>query len=92
MVNKIYIWQPRYHDDVCLIGKKHVREGMYDICFTKAKHLNGKTYRMSASEIKTFPLDTNGKITCYAVPMPILLAHEFREKTEENTIYGVHSD
>lgn len=65
-VQKIEIWSPRYKDRVILIAKHKV--GTHNqITFTKAKHLPD-TYYLSGETIRNSPLDTNGKIPCYAVP------------------------
>lgn len=71
MIEYIEIWTPRYHDDVCLIAKRKVREGWNYIKFTKDKHLKA-VYRITGANIKKCPLETNGKIPCYAVPMDAL--------------------
>lgn len=63
--NKIVIWQPRYKDKCILIAKYKV--GTHnEITFTKAKHLPD-TYYLSGETIRKYPLETNGKIACYAV-------------------------
>lgn len=65
----IEIWTPRYHDNVVLIATYKVKSGDNFIKFTKAKYLAGKIFKISGADIKSCPLDDNGKITCYAVPM-----------------------
>ena len=65
----IEIWQPRWHDRKVLIAKYKVNEGKNRIKFTKAKRLMGKTFELEGGEIKSYPLETNGKIDCYAVPL-----------------------
>ena len=71
MIDVIEIWRPRYHDDVCLIAKRKVRSGWNYIRFTKDKNLTA-TYRIAGDRIKACPIETNGKIPCYAVPMDAL--------------------
>lgn len=63
--NEIEIWQPRYKDKTVLIAKYKVKEHN-KIIFTKAKHLDGEYY-LSGDTIKSYPLETNGSIACYAV-------------------------
>ena len=65
----IPIWYPRYHDGVVLVGKKHVKNGINKIVFTKAKHLMGKIFELTGEFIRNCPLDSNGKIACYAIPL-----------------------
>lgn len=66
-VNPIEIWQPRWKDRKVLIAKFKV--GMHNaIVFTKSPTLTGKYY-MSGEDIRKYPLDTNGKIPCYAVSL-----------------------
>jgi hypothetical protein len=74
-VNIIQIWQPRYKDRKVLIAKYKVGQ-MNQIEFTKAKHLEGMKFRMSGAEIQKHPVEDNGKIACYAVPMDELKRHE----------------
>lgn len=65
----IEIWQPRYHDNKVLIATYKVKSGQNLIVFTKAKYLQGKIFSCNGSIIKSCPIETNGKISCYAVPM-----------------------
>lgn len=83
-MHHIQIWQPRYKDNVCLIATYNVMAGDNIVYFTKAKHLEGKKYYISGDDIKNCPLDTNGKIECYAVPMSKLQLVKDVEK--ENTV------
>jgi hypothetical protein len=69
MENKIEIWSPRYKDDVCLIGQKHIITGDNYIWFSKAKHLIGKMYKIHSNEIVKYPLQQNGRMPVYQVPM-----------------------
>ncbi len=63
----IEIWQPRWKDRKVLIAK--FRVGTHNkIVFTKAPSLDANYY-MSGAKILTYPLETNGKIPCYAVPL-----------------------
>lgn len=67
-VNKIEIWQPRYKDRVALIAKFKV--GTHnEVIFTKAKHMMDNSWYVSGSTVIKHPLETNGKIPCYAVPI-----------------------
>lgn len=64
----IEIWQPRYHDNVILIAKHKV--GTHNrITFTKAKHLAGQEFYLSGENIRQWPLESNGRIMCYVVPL-----------------------
>lgn len=63
----IDIWQPRWKDRVVMVAKYKV--GMHNcITFSKTKSMPGEYY-LSGEEIKKHPLNTNGKLDCYAVPM-----------------------
>lgn len=68
----IKIWEPRWHDRVALIAKYKVKDGPNTIKFTKGS-LRGKMYTMDGADIRSYPLETNGKIPCYAVPLDVLL-------------------
>lgn len=65
----IDIWSPRWHDRKVLIAKYKVSDGLNQIRFTKAKSLKGKVYSISGMEIMKYPVETNGTIKCYAVPL-----------------------
>ena len=66
-VNKIDIWQPKWSTRKVLIAK--FRVGTHNlITFTKAPSLAGDYY-MSGEAIRTYPLDTNGRIPCYSVDL-----------------------
>jgi hypothetical protein len=69
----IEIWQPRWHDRKVLIAKYKVKEGSNEIIFTKAKSLKDSVYVVHSNIIKQYPLETNGKIPCYAVPLDAIV-------------------
>lgn len=68
----IEIWTPRYHDNVVLIATYKVKNGENRIQFTKANHLKGMTFKAMGEDIRNCPIDTNGRIECFAVPMSML--------------------
>ena len=65
----IEIWQPRYKDNRVLIAAHKVEDGVNEIIFTKAKHLEGVVFTIEGDEIRSCPLESNGKIDCYSVPL-----------------------
>jgi hypothetical protein len=72
--NKIEIWAPRWRDRVVLIAKHKV--GVHnEVVFTKSKSLPN-TYYLSGETIRACPTDTNGKLSCYAVPVDKLMILE----------------
>lgn len=70
--NLIEIWQPRWKDRRVLIAKYKVANDN-KIVFTKARSLD-REYYMSGEKIRSYPLESNGKIPCYAVPLDELEA------------------
>lgn len=70
MTNTIKIWQPRWHDRKVLVAKYQVFVGVPEqvIIFTKTKSLPGR-YVMRTQELVKYPLETNGKVPCHAVPL-----------------------
>lgn len=66
-MQQIEIWQPRWHDRVVLIAKHKVASRNV-VVFTKTKALKGRYY-VSGEDITACPLESNGKIECYAVPL-----------------------
>lgn len=81
-LNVIDIWTPRYHDRKVLIAVYKVKENN-KIVFSKAKHLADKVYYMSGRQIRSYPVDTNGKVQCYAVPLDELEPLEYKEDVAE---------
>lgn len=64
---RLEIWQPRWKDRKVLLAKHKV--GTHNtITFTKAPTLAGEYY-ISGAKAATYPLETNGKIACYAIPL-----------------------
>lgn len=78
---KLDIWYPKYsaqytdtQDRVVLLSKYKVDHGtpIILINFTKAKHLMGQRYCISRGKAQKYPVESNGKIECYSVPMSAL--------------------
>ena len=65
----IQIWEPRYSTRSVLIAKYKVKEGINEIIFTKSKALEGKIFTIKGADIRRHPLESNGSINCYAVPI-----------------------
>lgn len=65
-MHTIEIFAPRFHDKVVLIAKYKVVDGPNKIVFTKT--WKDKVMYMDGAKIKTYPLESNGTIPCYAVP------------------------
>lgn len=78
-LNTISIWNPRWHDETVLIAKRKVKE-FNRIIFTKSKALAGKEFFISQTRIKTFPVESNGSIDCYAVPLGSLKLMKQQER------------
>lgn len=75
---RLEIWAPRYNDKyshtnerVALLAQYKVAQSspVIIIEFTKAKHLAGQRFCIRKSEAMRYPLDSNGRIACYAIPM-----------------------
>lgn len=64
----IIILEPRWHDDMVLIGKKWVQGGWNKIIFTKTNSLPDE-YAAIGEDIAKSKLGTNGKIPCYEYPL-----------------------
>jgi hypothetical protein len=67
----IEIWQPRWHDRKVLIATFKVDPGDNVVIFTKTKSLPGR-FHISAEKIRQCPVESNGRIDCYAVPLSYL--------------------
>ena len=66
-MNTIKIWAPRFKDMVVLIAPYHVKAGVNKIIFTNT--WKDKQLLMDGEKIKSYPLESNGKIGCHAVPV-----------------------
>lgn len=77
-VANIVIWQPRWKDKTVMIAKYKVQTHN-KITFTKYPKLDGEYY-LSAQTITKYPLEPNGKILCYSVPLDEL--EPFERATE----------
>lgn len=72
-MNRIEVWHPRYHDNVVLLAKYKI--GPHNlIVFTQADSLKDREFYISGEAVRECPLESNGKISCYAVPMDALIA------------------
>lgn len=90
-VTTIELWYPLYrtkthdHKDwVALLAQYKVAQAsnVIRIVFTKANHLKGYEGYIKRSDVMSCPLDTNGKIPCYAVSMDKLERNETSEILE----------
>lgn len=80
----IEIWQPRWHDRKVLIAKYKVCSGINEIVFTKAKSLKGKVFRVNGMDIAKCPVETNGTIDCYAVPLSTIIGDKGASNESKN--------
>jgi hypothetical protein len=64
----ITIWEPRWHDRTALIAKYKVQNGLNKIKFIKGT-LKGQEFKLSSDIIRSYPIESNGKIDCYVVPL-----------------------
>lgn len=78
LCTKLDIWAPRYSsaytatdERVALLAQYKVAQSSPVILvdFTKAKHLKGQRFCITRENAMHYPLDSNGKIPCYAIPM-----------------------
>lgn len=67
----IEIRQPRWKDRTVLIATYKVSAGKNLIKFTQTKSLPD-IYSCDAKDIVKCPIQSNGKIDCYAVPLSML--------------------
>lgn len=74
-MNLVEIWQPRYKDRTVLVAKYKVKP-LNKIIFTKAKHLKGIAFYMKGEDITRYPVEDNGKIACYVVPLDVMLEYK----------------
>lgn len=73
-MNRIEIWEPRYHDSVVLIHPNKVDDDNI-IYFSKVSPksaLYQREFYLSGEEIKSYPRESNGTVMCYVVPLEAL--------------------
>ena len=70
----IQIWEPRWHDRMVLIAKYKVRDSN-QIEFTKGTY-KGNSYAVSGADIRKCPIENNGTIDCYAVPLNVVMGEK----------------
>lgn len=93
LLTRLEIWAPKYstaytdtEERVALLAKYKVdyASPVIIVEFTKAKHLMFQRFCIDREKAKSFPLESNTKIPCYAVPMsafePYELATELRDE------------
>jgi hypothetical protein len=66
----LVIRQPRWHDRKVLIAKYKVKDDNL-LTFTETKQLADKVFKIKGAVIKKYPLESNGVIDCYAVPLEL---------------------
>jgi hypothetical protein len=93
MTTELNIWAPRYSsaytetgEKVALLAKYKVDKAtpVFRVRFTKAKHLDGQRFAIRKDTAQSYPLDSNGTIACYAVPMSAF--HDWATQTEVNNL------
>lgn len=76
------VFNPRWHDKIVLLNGPKIKNASTKwvrIKFTKAKSLEGD-WVISRSKVMKYPLQSNGTIQCYAVPLSELSVLEIDEK------------
>lgn len=66
-MNTIEIWAPKFSTQQILIAPYHVQPGLNRIVFTKT--WRDKVLLMDAAKIKSYPMQSNGSIGVYAIPI-----------------------
>ena len=75
----IEIWEPRWRDRKVLIACHKISTGRNLIRFTKAKSLP-YIYEVDGKEVMSCPVETNGRIDCYSVPLAFLKVAKIQMK------------
>lgn len=65
----IEIWAPRWKTKEVLIACHKVSRGINRIKFTKVEAYKNKYYDIDSKEITSCPIESNGRIDCYVVPL-----------------------
>lgn len=66
----LQIWEPKYTTDSVLLATYKVnKSGDTYITFTHDTRLSGRLFKVAKEDVLTAPTKSNGKITCYNIPM-----------------------
>lgn len=68
----LVVWEPRWHDHRVLLAKHKVKKGINTILITGAPRRTSAAegrYELSEIAIRSYPIESNGTIPCYAVPL-----------------------
>ena len=98
-LTKLQIWFPKYSsayttgERVALLAVYKVEQASPVIIveFTKADHLKGQRFCIKREDAMKCPVDSNGKIACYAVPMSKLERWESAQEVAQ-IAEGLFSD
>lgn len=74
------VWNPRWHDKTVLLAAYKVDKSKTDhikVTFPKSNAMKGDWY-ISVKAVRKFPLESNGTIQCYVVPLKELEPLEIR--------------
>lgn len=92
LLTRVQIWHPRYSDKhgvlaepKVLIAKYKVHHGSSVLLveFTKAKSLIGQRFCITRDAAQRYPVETNGKIECYSIPISALEPWETYDELNE---------
>lgn len=72
----IEVWQPRYRDRTVLLAKYKISTHNI-VKITKSNSHNGEYY-VDGKTVSKYPIESNGKIPVYAVPIDELVVYEGR--------------
>ena len=78
----IEIWNPRWHDRIVLIATYKVASGINKVKFTKSKCFKDKVFEIAGAIIRACPVESNGTISCYAVPLDKIVGEKGETKDE----------
>jgi len=94
LLTRMDIWYPRYKDRkingdwVVLLSCKTVKfaTSLILVSFVRAKHLQGQRFAILKSDVMKYPVESNGSIDCYAVPMEAFDSWESTKELRELAI------
>lgn len=72
----IEIWQPRWKDKTVLLAAYKVKGDVTEVIFTKTPSLANKVFKVKSGVVKQCPLESNGKLMCYAVPLDMIIGND----------------
>lgn len=84
LCTRLDIIAPRWHDSKVLLSQKKVSQASPIMLIEfRTKSLKGQRFCARRAEVEKYPVETNGRIPCYAVPMDDLDSYDTAQEVRD---------